>query len=420
MNKKTASKYIILIVGIAIVSSLLFLFDNTIPHAQLESIVLQSSEPMVVAMREETLEDLFWMFVPSEMSINNNDEDHPETTMLSLVGIKYLDGSNDTGQAKLIGVFYPGKAPEKLPSPVFVKTDGVNSLQSIGERILADTKAPDWVVISELKADWTSWHLTLSINDGNAVIVQKPIITNSPPDFLLMRLKSTVNAVIVKNLDTSSFRLPIGMGRDVQLKANGIFTAETAIVRMYPQTIGVATELGKTPTFDDAPNGSTVAINVPYGFLNRIFASDLNGSIPVTSPNNGQTVSMSDFNIRSEDVGSAVFLTAKVDGTPGNSIFRYGGKWKGADLRLDRFTVVQADCGNLILLDCAAEKAKHNVLAGVVNNTRRNKLLRKQDVQKFTVHLSSNFSTNILSENTKISASSDGIKSYLKLWLAMN
>lgn len=410
--------------ALALILGLLLLlpaFNQELRHkeAYLNIASLENSDEIILAVRQEAQRDLFWMFVPTTVTVRSGNASNADSTVLSLVGIHYLRGSDSTGEGRLIALAYPGPVPAQLPEPVFNISDDEKSLDNIGSRALSKKDAPDWVVVLVLSAQWPQWRLRLSVSDGQAVIVTRPGTPVKPPDYVRVRLQDKSQPFSIVDLDTSNVRLPLGK-EILSLKAQGKFEAQASLIRMFLQSTSAPPNPTKRLDFSQAPKNATVALFMPYSLLNEVFITTHSQPYPVKWPGAAGSLALKDFKIEPISGGKSFRLSATVADTPGGSLFRLGSDWGGDDLWLEKFSIIQSKCGQLKTADCIGEKAKYNVSAGLINNIHHHKLLRPTTTERFNLQLALNFTRMLLADFIKLQARADGLHAYCNLWIAAN
>jgi hypothetical protein len=371
---------------------------------------------ILIAARGSAVDDLMGLVIPSTVQITSSDPANPDNTTLTLVSLKYLDGSNSAGEARLLGLLYPGPAPMILPASPFIVSDNDSSLEAIGKRALSDTGAPQWLAVVALSARWADGRMVFSVHDGKASVATRNESTSRAPSYVIDRLHDKERPVRVVDLDTSSIHLRLDPDHELILRADGRFRSGTAYVRLVPDDSRESGIIDTELDFSQASPNANIAAEMSTQFVNHVFGSTFVKPVKLKKP--GTPLSVRDLGFAVGAEGSTANLSATVADTPGGSRFRLTSKWAGDDLALKEVTLSESECGQLSALACLREKTKYAVAAKALSTVFLNTPFRPNSVQRIRIQLGGGVVREMLLGFSRAQAYAGGVRFYGNWWPA--
>jgi hypothetical protein len=316
---------------------------------------VQSVDPIWLSASGVAAQKLASMFTPFWIDVGNAKK-HATPVRTVVAEIRYL-GVDAENRGIFLFVGYPANGPVAQLRGIRDTSDE-SHLDALATRALARNAGPAWTIVGVFSAQWTPWHVVLSVVPGR-VIVRARTLRNSEASVVRAFYSSRL-PVLVADIDCSKLKWKLGDG-SVNLAWHVEF-APTSI-----QLFGHEYESDSLPSVDALENAPTITSDqdpidtsliagASYGFINDAASRYFLGhSFPVPAegirlrsaviapsgaPRDPTSVTISgSFESEKHDFSGSVVST-----------------WSGNDLTWSGVTLADVSCTNMSSIECEARE----------------------------------------------------------------
>jgi hypothetical protein len=196
----------------------------------------------------------------------------------------YFCGAQTVGtEAKVLGILYPGTAPQKVPAPLLVADDCKNGFSSLKNRVQSQPSTAPFIATT-LTMAWASWNVSFRITQTE--------IIGSPSSAELAGLRTALASAStpIAKFNTTGLTINLGSGVTLPLDAALSFDRDSTLITLF--LIHPTGGLPQPAPIAQLPPNINADVHLPYAFLNYVLKNDLADKHFVLSKNDAGTVEL--------------------------------------------------------------------------------------------------------------------------------